>query len=59
MDEPYEGKISDKSTKWTDPLEVKILVLKEDGPYENKICDESTEWTGPLEGVTSPKVQKS
>ena len=59
MDEPYEGKISDKSIEWTDHLEVKILVLKEDGPYENKICDESTEWTGPLEGVTSPKVQKS
>ena len=33
VDGPYEGKISDKSTEWTDPFRgSRISVLNKDGP---------------------------
>ena len=48
MDGPYEGKISDKSTEWTDALkdqESKSSMRTD--PQEDKICDKSTVWTDP------------
>ena len=48
VDGPYEGKISDKSTEWTDPLEdQESKSSMRTDPQEDKTCDKSTVWTDP------------